>query len=48
MKYTSHLQEMMVELRNCYEANDGLTLESVIKGKFYADKISFSSIKEIN
>jgi len=29
---------MMVELRNCYEANDGLTLESVNEGKFYVEK----------
>jgi len=29
---------MMVELRNCYEANDGLPLESMSESKFYAGK----------
>jgi len=39
MKHSkSYFQEMMVDLRNCYDANDGPPLESVSEGKLYAGK----------
>ncbi|XP_071572100.1 tudor domain-containing protein 7 [Temnothorax nylanderi] len=36
---TNELQAMMVDLQNCYEANDNLPLESVGENKLYAGKL---------